>query len=170
MASRHLSRMIALQSLYEWDFWEQKKDIDEIITRNINNYGSDLTDKEFLKKLVKGVVNYVKDIDAIIVKSAPERPLHQINIIDRNILRIGLFEVLFEKSPDVPVKVAINEAVELAKNYGGDKAYSFVNGVLGTVLRTVESIKDEIKETEPETLTKTIQDQDNIVNKSSEVN
>ena len=68
------------------------------------------------------------------------------------------------------VKVAINEAVELAKNYGGDKAYSFVNGVLGTVLRTVESIKDETKETEPETLTKTIQDQDNIVNKSSEVN
>jgi len=121
-----------------------------------------LPDKEFPQKLVKGVADNMKDIDDIIAKSAPERPFDQINIIDRNILRIGLFEILFEKDPEVPVKVAINEAVELAKNYGGDKSYSFVNGVLGTVFRTVEGINEEIKEAASQTLEETAQKQNNI--------
>jgi len=152
MASRHLCRMIALQSLYEWDFWNKEKEIDEIISRNLDNYGADLTDKEFPKNLVNGVISHLEEIDAIITKSAPERPLAQINIVDRNILRMGLFEVLLERADDVPVKVAINEAVELAKNYGGDKSYSFVNGVLGMVFRTVEGINEEVKEGATETL------------------
>ncbi len=155
MASRHLCRMIALQSLYEWDFWNKEKDINDIICRNLDNYGSDLADKEFPKNLVNGVILHIDEIDAIITKSAPERPLVQINIVDRNILRMGLFEVLLEKSDDVPVKVAINEAVELAKNYGGDKSYSFVNGVLGMVFRTVEGINEEVKEVASEVLEET---------------
>jgi N utilization substance protein B len=102
--------------------------------------------------LVKGVIEHAQEIDEIITKSAPERPLNQINIVDRNILRMGLYEVLLEKADDVPVKVAINEAVELAKNYGGDKSYSFVNGVLGTVFRTIEGINEEVKEVASEVL------------------
>lgn len=144
--------MIALQSLYEWDFWNKEKNVEDIITRNLDNYGADLVDKEFPKHLVEGVIEHVQEIDEIITKSAPERPLNQINIVDRNILRMGLYEVLLEKADDVPVKVAINEAVELAKNYGGDKSYSFVNGVLGTVFRTIEGINEEVKEVASEAL------------------
>ncbi len=142
MASRHLCRMIALQSLYEWDFWNKEKDIDEILEKNIRTYGEDLEEKEFIRQLVKNTIAHLDDIDKIIEKSAPERPLNQINIVDKNILRLGLYEMIYANSSDVPLKVAINEAVELAKNFGSDKSFSFINGVLGTVARSIDSIKN----------------------------
>jgi len=168
MASRHLCRMIALQSLYEWDFWNREKDINDIVARNLDNYGADLSDKEFPKNLVNGVVSHIDEIDEIITKSAPERPLAQINIVDRNILRMGLFEVLLEKADDVPVKVAINESVELAKNYGGDKSYSFVNGVLGTVFRTIEGINEEVKEEVSEVLEEVVMEEEKPIEENED--
>ena len=148
MASRHFSRMIVLQSLYEWEIWNHEKDINEIIDRNIANYGSDLIDKEYPKTLITNVLKNQTQLDDIIQKSAVERPISQINTVDRNVLRIGLYELLFDKSGDVPPKVAINEAVELAKNFGGQNSFSFVNGVLGTVYKTmleIEPIDDKEK-------------------------
>ncbi len=135
--------MIVLQSLYEWEIWNHEKDIDEIIDRNIENYGSDLSDKEYPKTLVTNVLKNQEQLDDIIQKSAVERPISQINTVDRNVLRIGLYELLFDKSGDVPPKVAINEAVELAKNFGGQNSFSFVNGVLGTVYKTMLEITPE---------------------------
>jgi len=143
MASRHFSRMIVLQSLYEWEIWNHEKDINEIIDRNIDNYGSDLSDKEYPKTLITNVLKNQTQLDDIIQKSAVERPISQINTVDRNVLRIGLYELLFDKSGDVPPKVAINEAVELAKNFGGQNSFSFVNGVLGTVYKTMQEINPE---------------------------
>ncbi len=141
MASRHFSRMIVLQSLYEWEIWNHEKNIDEIIERNIENYGSDLSDKEYPKNLINNILKNQEQLDDIIQKSAVERPISQINTVDRNVLRIGLYELLFDKSGDVPPKVAINEAVELAKNFGGQNSFSFVNGVLGTVYKTMLEIE-----------------------------
>ncbi len=146
MASRHFSRMIALQSLYEWEMWKNEKDVNEIIERNINNLAQDLSDKDFPRQLVAGIIEHKEELDSIIEKSAPERPLAQINTVDRNILRLGLYELLFEKSEDVPPKVAINEAVELAKNFGSENSYSFINGVLGTVYKAIEQVKPESEE------------------------
>jgi len=143
MASRHFSRMIVLQSLYEWEIWNHEKDINEIIDRNIKNYGSDLSDQEYPKKLITSIIENIPQLDEVIQKSAVERPISQINIVDRNVLRIGLYELLFDKSGDVPPKVAINEAVELAKNFGGQNSFSFVNGVLGTVYKTMQEINTD---------------------------
>lgn len=147
MASRHFSRMIALQSLYEWEMWKNEKDIGEIIDRNIANLAQDLSDKDFPKNLVLGIINNQEALDNIIEKSAPERPLSQINSVDRNVLRLGIYELLFENSKDVPPKVAINEAVELAKNFGSDNSYSFINGVLGTIYKTIEDVSQNDEET-----------------------
>jgi len=133
MPSRHLSRSIAMQSLYEWDFFDQKKDLEDIVEKNIKEFGAGLESFDFVKQLVFGVKDNLKKIDEIIEKTAPEWPLNQINILDRNILRIGLYELLFEDEKAVPPKVAIDEAVELAKNFGGESSKKFVNGVLGTV-------------------------------------
>ncbi len=148
MASRHFSRMIVLQSLYEWEIWNQEKTIDEIIDRNIQNYGNDLSDKEYPKTLASSILANKEKLDDIIQKSAVERPISQINSVDRNVLRIGLYELLFDKSGDVPPKVAINEAVELAKNFGSEHSFSFVNGVLGTVYKTIQEINPEDTKTE----------------------
>lgn len=148
MASRHFSRMIVLQSLYEWEIWGQEKSIDEIINRNIENYGNDLSDKEFPKNLVLNILSHKEQLDDIIQKSAVERPIAQINTVDRNVLRMGLYELLFDKTGDVPPKVAINEAVELAKNFGGENSSSFINGVLGTVYKTMLEINPDSNELE----------------------
>jgi N utilization substance protein B len=137
MASRHLSRSIAMQSLYEWDFNKNKKDLKSITERNILEFGSGLEETNFIWDLVLGVNEKIKFIDEIIVKTAPEWPLEQINILDRNILRLGIFELLFGNQESVPPKVAINEAIELAKNFGGESSRKFVNGVLGTVYREI---------------------------------
>jgi len=138
MASRHLSRSIAMQSLYEWDFHGKKPEaLEKIVERNIKEFGPGLEDKSFVRQIVKGTVSHLPEIDKIIEKAAPEWPLDQITIIDRNVLRIGLYELLFGNKEEVPPKVAINEAIELAKTFGGESSGKFINGVLGTVYKEI---------------------------------
>lgn len=137
MATRHLIRTVILQTLYEWDFYARQKDVTVILERNLEEFAPGIDEPEFAWKILKGVVEHLKSIDNVIVKAAPEWPLDKIAIIDRNILRIGLYELLFADPDEVPPKVAINEAIELAKNYGGPNAARFVNGVLGTIYREV---------------------------------
>lgn len=139
MASRHLARSIALQSLFEWDFYNQKPNLDKVIERNLEHFGGHFDEKDFTRSITKGVAGHINKIDKIIESSAPERPLKQLNIIDRNVLRIGLFELLYEKKDEVPPKVAINEAIELAKGFGGPSSGKFINGVLGTVFKELEN-------------------------------
>jgi len=138
MASRHLSRSIAMQSLYEWDFNKKQSDINEIADRNIEEFGAGLEDVSFIWDLVLGVKDKIDTLDVIIEKTAPEWPIAQINPLDRNILRLGIFELLYGNKEHVPPKVAINEAIELAKNFGGESSRKFINGVLGTVYRGIE--------------------------------
>ena len=138
MAHRHLSRSIAMQTLYEWDFNNRDNSkIDEILERNIQEFGPGLEDDKFVRDLIKGVLENLDKIDAIIVKTAPEWPLEQINLVDRNILRLGIYELLYGNRQEVPPKVAINEAIELAKSFGGETSGKFVNGVLGTIYRVI---------------------------------
>ncbi|KKR89110.1 MAG: N utilization substance protein B-like protein [Candidatus Wolfebacteria bacterium GW2011_GWA2_42_10] len=135
MATRHIARSIALQSLYEWDFYNKEKDLTEIVERNIKEFGAGINEPDFVWRIVKGVIEHIKDIDKVIEKAAPAWPINQISIVDRNILRIGLYELLYADKAEVPEKVAINEAIELAKNYSGGNSSKFVNGVLGTVYK-----------------------------------
>ena len=136
MASRHLSRSIVMQSLYEWDFYGRKADgLDGVVERNIKDFGPGLEDLNFIWDLVASVTSHLEDIDRIIEKAAPEWPIAQIPIIDRNVLRIGLAELLYSNKDEVPPKVAINEAIELAKTFSGQISGKFVNGVLGTVYK-----------------------------------
>ncbi|HCX27968.1 MAG TPA: transcription antitermination factor NusB [Candidatus Portnoybacteria bacterium] len=145
MANRHLARSIAMQSLYEWDFWgKDENKLKEAVAKNMQEFGPGLDGEEFIWRLIKGVIDNLAKIDKIIEKSAPEWPLEQITIIDRNILRLGLYELLFSNRQEVPPKVAINEAIELAKGFSGESSGKFVNGVLGTVYREIgEPQKDE---------------------------
>lgn len=139
MATRHLCRTIALQSLYEWDFYGKETSLENIVERNSASFGADIDEPEFIWKIIQGVVSHSKEIDAIIEQSAPEWPLNQIAIIDRNILRIGIYELLYADKAEVPYKVAINEAIEIAKNFGGPNSSKFVNGVLGTIYNQIKS-------------------------------
>jgi N utilization substance protein B len=140
MSSRHLSRSIAMQSLYEWDFYGKKpEDLTRIVEKNLKEFGAGLEDQSFVWQLVKGVVEHLHQIDKIIEKAAPEWPINQIMIVDRNVLRIGLYELLYANKEEVPPKVAINEAIELAKNFGGESSGKFINGVLGTVYKELNS-------------------------------
>ncbi|MDP2946346.1 MAG: transcription antitermination factor NusB [bacterium] len=147
MANRHLSRSITMQTLYEWDFNNRDDSkIDEILKRNIQEFGPGLEDDEFVRDLIRGILKNREKIDAIIIKTAPEWPLEQINLVDRNILRLGIYELLFGNRDGVPPKVAINEAIELAKSFGGETSGKFVNGVLGTIYRAIgEPGKEEGK-------------------------
>lgn len=135
--NRHLSRMIAMQTLYEHDF-RQGSDLSEIKSRNINEYEDD-ADGKFISDLVDNVTKEQNKLDEIIKKSAPEWPLEQISLIDKNILRIAICELEFTK--DVPPKVVINEAVELGKQFGGENSSKFINGVLGTIYSDGEKKK-----------------------------
>jgi len=138
MASRHLSRSVAMQSLYEWDFHGKVDgDLEKITQKNIEEFGQGLESYDFIWQLVNGVKENIEVIDKIIEKTAPEWPINQINILDRNVLRIGIFELLYENKDEVPPKVAINESIELAKNFGGENSRKFINGVLGTVYREI---------------------------------
>jgi len=139
VASRHLARSIALQSLYEWDFYKKIRDLEEILERNILKFGAGFDEEEFVRKLGRGVLKNIEKLDNIIAQSAPERPVPQLSIIDRNLLRLGLFELLYENKEEVPPKVAINEAIELAKNFVGESSGKFINGVLGTVYKELNS-------------------------------
>ena len=145
MANRHLARSTVLQSLYEWDFRSKAdSEVVEVITRNAEEFAGEAGDLSFMKELMISILDKRNDIDNIITKAAPDWPLDKISIIDRNILRIGLYELIFSDKKEVPAKVAINEAIELAKSYGGEKSGKFVNGVLGSVYREMgEPGKDE---------------------------
>jgi N utilization substance protein B len=136
MANRHLSRSIVLQTLFEWDF-RDKKDFDsqEVLDRNTEEFAPGVSDGPFMKKLLKTILSKQKEIDEIITKAAPDWPLEKISSVDRNILRLGLAELLFSDRNEVPSKVAINESIELAKTFGGDSSGKFVNGVLGAVYK-----------------------------------
>ena len=149
MATRHLARTIILQALYEWDFYHRKQDLIKITQRNLDEFGHGIDEPEFAWKIVKGVVEHIDELDKIIIKYAPEWPLEQVAIVDRNILRIGLFELMYADKKEIPSKVAINEAIELAKSYGGQNSSRFINGVLGTVYKQVMEPKEqrESKET-----------------------
>lgn len=134
MSNRHLARTIAMQTLYEWDFnGQQNPDLIGLLRENFRQFAPDFSDEGFSERLLQGVLGHLADINATIVKYAPEWPLEQITVVDRNVLRIGVFELTY--CPDVPPKVAINEAIEVAKGFGGDSSGKFVNGVLGAIYR-----------------------------------
>ena len=136
MANRHLSRSVVLQTLFEWDCRGQKdSEIVAIIDRNIKEFAPGMSDISFVQELVRGIIAKNKDLSDIIVKAAPDWPLDKISPVDRNVLRVGLYELLFSDREEVPAKVAINEAIELAKTFGGETSGRFVNGVLGAVYK-----------------------------------
>lgn len=136
-SNRHLGRIIALQTLYELDFRREAGDkafsLDEILERNVSRYQKQVEDVDFILALVKGVSDQESELDAQLQPIAPEWPIDQIARMDRVVLRIGLYELLH--NDDIPPKVVINEAVELAKSFGGENSSKFINGVLGTVMR-----------------------------------
>src|SRR3989338_2440849 len=144
MANRHLSRSIVVQSLYEWDFYGCREEkLNEIVERNIKEFAPGIEDADFIWMLVKGILENLPKIDKIIEKAAPAWPLNQINIIDRNVLRIGIHELLFGNRDEV----AINEAIELAKTVGGESSGKFINGVVGTIYKEIgEPGKEHKKE------------------------
>lgn len=149
MAKRHLSRSIALQSLFEWDFRAlgakaPSQNFEDILERNIDEFNEGSGEQEFIKKLAKGVLDKRDTLDAVIAKAARDWPLDQTPLVDRNVLRIGLYELLFSKKDEVPERVAINEAIELGKSFGGERSGKFVNGVLGTIYKEMgEPGKDD---------------------------
>lgn len=157
MSNRHLSRSITMQSLYEWDFQGslvdsvEKKDkfskeiLNLIVQKNIEEYGAGIKKDDFILNTVDGVFGYLKRIDSIIQRLAPEWPINQVTIVDRNILRIGIYELVFSKQDDVPAKVAINEAIELAKSFGGNSSGKFVNGVLGSLYKEIREKEEDKK-------------------------
>ena len=148
MGSRHLCRSIALQSLYEWDFHGQKPEmLDKIVEKNIKEFGAGLEETDFIWKLVHGVRDHLDYLNKIIEKTAPEWPIDQISIVDRNVLRLGLYELIYADKKEVPPQVAINEAIELAKGFGGESSGRFINGGLGTVYRQLQE-KEKQKEDE----------------------
>ena len=136
MANRHLSRSVVLQSLFEWDFRDRHdENMKEIITRIAKEFAPGMGDFSFINELTTNILAKRSDLDKIIEKAAPDWPLDKISIIDRNVLRMGLYELLFADREEVPAKVAINEAIELAKSFGGENSGKFVNGVLGSVYK-----------------------------------
>lgn len=142
--NRHLSRMIAMQSIYEWNF-RPNSDLKEILERSIAEFKDDI-DIEFVKKIILGVKDNKKHLDKEIQLSAPEWPIEQISCVDKSILEIAIYELL--NSPDIPPKVAINEAVELAKQFGNDNSSKFINGVLGTIYEKNKKIIEKKEKNE----------------------
>lgn len=138
-SNRHLGRMIALQTIYEFDFRTKCGDdsvsLGEVLERNLERYEKTLEDRSFVERLVSGVIDNSAKYDEILQPIAPEWPLSQVAKIDHVILHMASYELL-ELREEVPPKVAINEAVELAKAFGSDNSSKFVNGVLGTLFRT----------------------------------
>lgn len=152
MSSRHLSRSVALQTLYEWDFFNNyingkntpefnavKTDdyFDKLLERNTKELAAGMKDTAFISELARGAKERRAEIDKIITESTPDWPLNQTTLVDRNVLRLGIYELYYGDQKEVPPKVAINEAIELAKTFGGDSSGKFVNGVLGTVYKNL---------------------------------
>jgi N utilization substance protein B len=152
MANRHLSRSVVLQTLFEWDFRTSNtdkpistNDAADILERNAAEFAPAAGDLPFMQDTLRGVIARKQDLDLVIEKAAPEWPLDRIAPVDRNVLRLGLYELLFSDREKVPAKVAINEAIELAKSFGGENSGRFVNGVLGAVYKELgEPGKDEV--------------------------
>lgn len=148
MSNRHLARSIVMQTLYQWDFKDKPTAVlPAIIEQNIQEFGNGLDEeKEFIIETTNGIIENLKGIDVLITNYAPDWPLEQITVVDRNILRIGIYELKYNDK--IPAKVAINEAIELAKSYGGQSSGKFVNGVLGAIFNDMVKngeIKDEEK-------------------------
>jgi len=154
-SNRHLGRIIVLQTLYEQELRTEASDttfsLDEVLQRNIDRYQQMLDDTSFVRRLVEGVSDQKDALDILLQPVAPEWPIDQIARMDRIILRIGLYEL--ENEPDIPPKVVINEAVELAKAFGGDNSSKFINGVLGTLLKQKDDAKPKTK-SKPKTIAK----------------
>jgi len=153
MANRYLSRTLAIQSLFQWDFHGKKnEELQDFLNYNFSEFAPDFNDDGFAKTLTKGVLDNIAEIDKLIIKYAPEWPIDQITMIDRNILRMGIYEMIYDQ--DIPARVAINEAIELAKTYGSASSSKFVNGVLGSIF------KDKVSElSEKETRLAKIQEE-----------
>jgi N utilization substance protein B len=153
MSNRHLARTVAMQTLYEWDFThslhenkvgeDDKQTLADLIKTNLQEFAPGLDDEGFAKELVTGVVENIEQIDPYIIKYAPEWPIEQITNVDRNILRLAIYEMLVKA--DVPAKVAINEAIELAKAFGGESSGRFVNGVLGAIYKDIDESHKDVK-------------------------
>ncbi|MBX4216022.1 transcription antitermination factor NusB [Candidatus Parcubacteria bacterium] len=164
MANRHLSRSVVMQTLFEWDFRDslmeaaapgkasKKKEasvpsaeqVEATLVRNAEEFAPGMGDFSFMKHLALAVLGKRDTLDDIIEKAAPDWPIERISVVDRNILRLGLYELLFSDRSEVPPKVAINEAIELAKTFGGENSGKFVNGVLGAVYKEMgEPEKDQ---------------------------
>ncbi len=132
MSNRHLARTIAMQTLFVWDFNGKKNEmVDNLISDNFANFAPNFDDGGFVKELVTGVISRLDELDSYIKKHATEWPLDQITCVDRSVLRLGIYELLY--CENIPSRVAINEAIEVAKSFGGDSSGKFINGVLGAI-------------------------------------
>lgn len=142
MSNRHLARTLAMQALFLWDFnGKEVGDLDQAIEKIFVHFAPNFDDHGFSKKLVKGVIGNLAKVDSYIIRFATEWPLEQITTVDRNILRIGVYELVFDE--EIPAKVAINEAIEIAKTFGGESSGKFVNGVLGAIYKDMEKTEGE---------------------------
>lgn len=138
MSNRHLARTLAMQALYQWDFaHKESANLDEAIRYIKEEFAPEFDDHAYVEATVRGVVEHVEDIDASLNQFATEWPVDTMTLVDRNILRIGVYELVHSEA--IPSKVAINEAIEIAKAFGGEASGKFVNGVLGAIY------KDRIK-------------------------
>ncbi len=142
MANRHLLRTVAMQSLFTWDFNGRAALLKDIVDHGLKEFAPGVDDSSFAHILADGVEQNLVEIDEIIVRTAPEWPIEQITVVDRNVLRVGIYELMFLK--DVPPKVAINEAVEMGKVFAGESSGKFVNGVLGTLYKTLKPEEKQI--------------------------
>ncbi|QQS61422.1 MAG: transcription antitermination factor NusB [Candidatus Moraniibacteriota bacterium] len=176
MANRHLQRSLAMQSLFEWDFYAllgKNREMKSILSRNVEQFAPGVEDSDLAGRIVFGVIENISQIDVFISKCAPEWPVEKIAAVDRAILRLGIYELLFGNYEEVPPKVAINESIELAKTFGGDSSFRFVNGVLGTIYREMgEPMKDDDSQKNRERLEKkgifTIKSEDPLQKEESE--
>ncbi len=132
-----------MQSLYEWDFWNKTKSLDGVLDKNVKEFAPGMSDIDFIRELIDGVLQNIDNINSAIEKYAPEWPLDQITVVDRNVLRIGVYELLYGDPENVPPKVAINEAIELAKTFGGESSGKFINGVLGAIYKNMLENKNK---------------------------
>jgi len=134
--NRHLSRTVSMQTMYEWEF-RNFPDLEEIMARNIAEFEKDV-DQVYVHKVVHGIQEHLTDIDTLIQEAAPEWPLDQVAKVDKNVLRIAVYEMLFDTEEDVPPRVSINEAIEIGKTFGSESSPKFVNGALGYIYRKFE--------------------------------
>ena len=146
MSNRHLSRTIAMQTLFEWDFNHRSEKLAEVLDYNVREQAAGLNDTSFIEDLVKGVTKHLAEIDQLISKFAPDWPLEKMTNVDRNILRLGIYELKFG-AREIQPKVAINEAIEMAKSFSGESSSRFINGILGAIYNDMVAageIKEEI--------------------------